>query len=149
MTKLDDALLTVTRLGFDTPPIIYFVERHTKYLDLVREILRRLDQGLFIGQSSVITLTEVLTIPKRLGHTLVEQAYRDLLLNSRHFTLLPIAIPAAEIAADLRARYNLRTPDALQIAAALSAGCQAFLTNDVALKRVTELRVLILDELEL
>ena len=110
---------------------------------------RRLDQGFFIGQSSVITLTEVLTLPKRLGNTLVEQAYRDLLLNSRNFTLLPIDIQAAEIAADLRARYNLRTPDAIQIAAALSAGCEAFLTNDAALKRVTELRVLTLDELEL
>jgi predicted nucleic acid-binding protein len=49
----------------------------------------------------------------------------------------------------LRARYNLRTPDALQISAALETSCQAFLTNDTQLKRVTELRMLILDELEL
>ncbi len=55
----------------------------------------------------------------------------------------------AERAADLRARYNLRTPDALQTAAALDTGWQAFLTNDTQLKRVIELRVLILDELEL
>jgi predicted nucleic acid-binding protein len=39
--------------------------------------------------------------------------------------------------------------DALQIAVALEAGCEAFLTNDRTLKRVTELRVLVLDELEL
>lgn len=44
---------------------------------------------------------------------------------------------------------TLRTPDALQIAAALVAGCEAFLTNDAGLKRVTELRVLVLDELEM
>jgi predicted nucleic acid-binding protein len=37
----------------------------------------------------------------------------------------------------------------LQVAAALNVGCQAFLTNDMTLKRVIELRVLILDELEL
>ena len=53
----------------------------------------------------------------------------------------------AEIAADLRARYRLRTPDALQIAAALVTGCEAFLTNDAALRRVTDLQVLVLDEL--
>lgn len=53
----------------------------------------------------------------------------------------------AKRAAALRAYYNLRTPDALQLAAALEAGCQAFLTNYIPLKRVTELRVLILDEL--
>ncbi len=39
------------------------------------------------------------------------------------------------------------TPDALQIAAALHRGCQAFLTNDITLKRVTNVQVLILDEL--
>jgi hypothetical protein len=30
----------------------------------------------------------------------------------------------------------------------LEADCQAFLTNDAALKRVTELRVVVLDEVE-
>jgi predicted nucleic acid-binding protein len=55
----------------------------------------------------------------------------------------------AERAADLRARYGLKTPDALQIGCALESGCDAFLCNDLALKRVTELRVLALDELEL
>ncbi|MCC5664290.1 hypothetical protein LC653_10260 [Nostoc sp. CHAB 5784] len=45
-------------------------------------------------------------------------------------------------------RYNLQLPDALQVAAAIIAGCEAFLTNDAALKRVTELRVLVVCELE-
>jgi predicted nucleic acid-binding protein len=55
----------------------------------------------------------------------------------------------AEQAADLRARYGLRTPDALQIATGLTAGYAALLTDDARLQRVTELRVLVLDELEL
>ena len=46
-------------------------------------------------------------------------------------------------------KLNLRTPDALQLSAVVEINCQAFLTNDTQLKRVTELRVLILDELEL
>ena len=96
----------------------------------------------------MVTLTEVLTQPKQKGNTTVEQEYRDLLLYSRNFKLLPIEADIAERAADLRARYHLRTPDALQIAAALIAGCQAFLTNDPPLKRVIELRVLVLDDLK-
>ena len=52
-------------------------------------------------------------------------------------------------AADFRARYNITLPDALQIASALAAGSQAFLTNDGTLKRVTELNVLLLDEVSL
>ncbi len=50
-------------------------------------------------------------------------------------------------AADLRARYNIRLPDALQLARDIDAGCDAFLTNDTQFKRITELKVLVLDEL--
>jgi predicted nucleic acid-binding protein len=49
----------------------------------------------------------------------------------------------------LRATYNLKTPDALQVAAALHAGCDIFLTNDFGIKRVKEIHVLVLDDLEL
>jgi hypothetical protein len=38
MTKLDDALAGVTRLGFDTAPVIYFVEAHPQYDALVTEV---------------------------------------------------------------------------------------------------------------
>ena len=149
MTKLNAAMTGVTKLGFDTAPLIYFVERNPKYVDLVREVVRRVDSGQITGFSSMIALTEVLTKPKKVGDTETESEYRDLLLHSRSFKLIAIDSAVAERAADLRARFNLRTPDALQISAALETGCQAFLTNDIKLKRVTDLRVLILDELEL
>jgi len=149
IVKLDDALEGVTRLGLDTSPLIYFVERNLKYLDLVREIIRRVDVGEIEARSSVVTLTEVLTKPKQSGNADIEAQYSSLLLNSRNFALLPISIEIAVTAADLRARYNIRTPDALQIAAAMSANCQAFLTNDAALRRVSDLKILVLDYLEL
>jgi len=149
MTKLDDALAGITKLGFDTSPFIYFVERNPQYLNLVREVIRRVDAGQLAGYSSVVTLTEVLTHPKRLKNIALENEYSDLLLHGRNFKLIPIDVAVADQAADFRAHYNLRTPDALQVAAALNIGCQAFLTNDIQLKRVTELRVLVLDELEL
>jgi predicted nucleic acid-binding protein len=146
MSKVDDALANVTALGFDTAPLIYFVERHPTYVDIVREFIRQVDIGAVLGYSSMVTLTEVLVQPKQQGNTTVEQEYRDLLLHSRNFTLLPVDSAIAGRAADLRARYRFRTPDALQLAAALTSGCQAFLTNDTNLKRVRELKVLVLDD---
>lgn len=83
------------------------------------------------------------------NNTQLQQEYRDLLLRSDHFEVTSIDTIIAERAAALRARYSLRTPDALQIAAALISGCQAFLTNDAKLDRVVELRVLVLETLEL
>ena len=97
----------------------------------------------------MITLSEVLVHPLSQGNIQLRDAYHRILLNSHDFATLSIDAAIAERAAELRARYGLRTPDALQIATALSAGCTAFVTNDVRLKRVTDLRVLILDDLVL
>ena len=90
---------------------------------------------------------EVLVQPIRLNRIDLASRYRQLLLDSERFSTLPITIEVAERAAELRARYNLRTPDALQVAAAIVRRYEAFLTNDARLKRVAEIRVLTLEEL--
>jgi predicted nucleic acid-binding protein len=149
VASLDDALSGISKLGFDTSAFVYYVERNPAYVALVREVLRRLNAGQFTGHTSVITLTEVLTYPKRIQNSALEQSYRLLLLNSRNIETHNTDSAIAGAAANLRARYNLRTPDAIQIATALQAGCEAFLTNDLRVGRVTELRVLVLDELTL
>jgi predicted nucleic acid-binding protein len=149
VTRIDDALAGVARLGLDTAPFIYFVERNPRYVDRVRQIVRRIATGSIAGYTSVITLTEVLAQPLRLGNTTLAQRYRRFLTRSQHLSLVSIDLATATRAAELRARYGLRTPDALQVAAALGTGCAALLTNDAGLQRVTELRVLTLDELEL
>jgi len=146
---LDDVLAGVGRLGLDTSPFIYFIESHPQHNRLVTDVFQRIASGQCTGITSVITLSEVLVQPLLRGNTRLSAEYRDLLLHSENLQTLSIDSVAAESAADLRARYRIRMPDALQIAVALSAGCETFLTNDLALRRVTELRVLVLDELEL
>jgi predicted nucleic acid-binding protein len=50
----------------------------------------------------------------------------------------------AERAAEIRATYGIRLPDAFQIATALLHKATHFLTNDNRLARVRELEVLVL-----
>ena len=147
MMQLNDALNGVTNLGFDTSPVIYFVEANHRYDALVTEIFQRVDNGILAGVTSMITLTEVLVHPIRRSDTMLETKYSDLLLHSANFETRPIGAGIARRAASLRGRYNLRTPDALQIATALESDCQAFLTNDRQLSQIPDLRVLVLDEL--
>ncbi|NJP05580.1 MAG: PIN domain-containing protein [Chloroflexaceae bacterium] len=149
MITITDALTGVSRLGVDTAPLIYFIERHPDYVERVREVLRFIDRGSIIGYTSMITVTEVLIQPRRHGDRSMESIYRAFLFHSRYF--IPVAIDAAvaERAADLRARYPaIRTPDAIQLATAYQTGCEAFLTNDVKLQCVTELRVILVRDLE-
>jgi predicted nucleic acid-binding protein len=147
--KLDDALRGVTSLGLDSAPLIYLVEDHPRYADQVDEVAHRISHGHLVGVTSVISLGEVLVQPLARGDERLRQRYHDLLLQSVGFRTLAIDAALAERAAELRARYGMRLPDALQIAVAIDEGCEAFLTNDRRLARVTELRVLVLDDLEL
>ncbi len=99
--------------------------------------------------SAVLTLTEVLVQPLKTDDEQLVREYRDILVNSGAYTLVSITATIADSAADLRARYNLRTPDALHVAAAIQTGCDAMLTNDSGITRVQELAILVIDELEL
>ncbi len=149
MTKLMTALAGVKRLGFDTPPFIYFVERNPKYLAVVREIFHQVDTGTVLGFTGMISFAEVLVKPKSVGDLVMEAAYRNILFQSRNFTIVPIDAVVAERAAELRARYRIKLPDALQVASALEQGCDAFLSNDSDdLRRITEIAMLFLDGLE-
>lgn len=103
MIKLADALAGVTNLGFDTAPVIYFVEAHPKYDALVTPIFEYLEQGTLTGWSSVVTLSEVLVQPILKADTKLQQQYRDLLLSSANFYLLAITADIAERTAELRA----------------------------------------------
>jgi predicted nucleic acid-binding protein len=147
--KISVALQSVQLLAIDASVFIYFVEKHPVYRERVRTILQLVDEASLKGYSSVVTLTEVLSQPIKLGRTELEQTYRRILMRGRNFRLVPVFAATAEAAADLRARYNLRTPDALQLATALETRCDAFLTNDHRLNRVTDLKILVLDDLEL
>jgi predicted nucleic acid-binding protein len=52
----------------------------------------------------------------------------------------------AERAAAIRARWNLRTPDAIIAATALQAGCSHLITNDSVFQRVEGLNVLLISD---
>ncbi|PHJ60682.1 twitching motility protein PilT [Nostoc linckia z18] len=143
--KISDALAGVSRLFLDTAPVIYFVERNPLFVDLVDPIFDRLEADITAVVSG-ITLSECLVGAIRLGLVDLEQAFVDM-LQQEQVVFVEINAAIAREAAKIRVRYNLQLPDALQVAAALMAGCEAFLTNDAAFKRVTELRVLVVSGL--
>lgn len=146
--KLTEALSGVTKLGVDTAPLIYFIEQHPRYGPMVSPVFYLISEGRIAGVTTVVTLVEVLTQPLRRGDQQLADQYKAVLESSDHLAMVSIDSSTAESAALLRAMHGLRTPDALQLAAALDAGCEAFLTNDARLSRIPGLKMLVLDEFE-
>jgi predicted nucleic acid-binding protein len=134
-------------VGLDTAPLIYFIEQNPTYLEMMRFFFRAFDRGEFRIVTSTVTLVEVLVYPLRQRNTILAQEYREILLNQESLTVVEVTPDIAEIAAQLRATYNLRSPDAIQMATAIHEGASFFLTNDARLPSLPGLQVLVLENL--
>jgi len=144
--SLLEKLNSAHQIFLDTAPVIYYVENNPTYAPIVKPLFEGLDNSDLIAVVSPITLAECLVLPYKLGNPNVAKIFTDLLVNSPGVLFSPLDDATADLAAELRARYNLALADAFQIAVAIQTHCDAFLTNDIELKRVTEIPILIISE---
>ncbi len=135
------------RVGLDTAPIIYFVEKHPLYVDMLRPFFQAIEEGECTAVTSTITLLEVLIHPIRLGDTKLAKRYRDLLLDSEGLTTIFLSQKIAEEAARLRAFHNIHVADSIQMATAIRKKASFFLTNDTSLPSLPGLQTLVLNDL--
>jgi len=146
--KLAERLESLRLVFLDTAPVIYFVERNPDFASKVQPLFSKLDEGKLTAIVSPITLAECLVLPYKIPNPDVAQVFSDLLANSESVLFYPIDEVTADKAADLRARYNITLTDAFQLAVAIQAECDAFLTNDSDLKRVIDIPIIVLSEME-
>jgi predicted nucleic acid-binding protein len=139
VTKLHNQIVAL-----DTAPVIYFIEENPLYLEKISPFFEAIDKGEIKTITSVITLLEVLVHPLRNNNQELAQKYRDILSNTEGLTIVPLTSVIAEEAARIRARYNLSTPDAIQIATAIHMEASFFLTNDQRLLSIPTPKVLVI-----
>ena len=115
-------------------------------MEQVEPLFEATERGRLELVTSAVTLLEVLVVPLRAGDPVLAARYERLLVNGRGLRLVDVDRAQLRAAAELRARHGLRTPDALQLAAALATGCTAFVTNDRRLRPLPGLDVVQLDD---
>lgn len=121
-------------IALDTSPFIYFIEKNPIYSKLVRPIFKGIENNEIYAVTSTITLLEVLVLPLRLNMESLAEQYREILLYSDGIDILEVSNEISELSATLRVKYNLRTPDAIQIATGISNHADIFVSNDLSLK---------------
>lgn len=109
----------------DTCLVIYAFENHALHGPKVRAAFERVAPGQ-LAISPLVKL-ECLVAPMRSGNLVLQRHYEQGLAQ---FSLLDLSDPVFVQAAALRARFGLKTPDALHLAAAQVHGCEALWTND-------------------
>ena len=124
------------------------IEEDPRFLPLVEPIFEDVAEGRREIVTSALTLLEVLVVPYRAGNAGLAVRYEELLSNSRGIAVMDLTRDQLRIAAQLRAATGVKTPDALQLAAARGAGCTTFVTNHRRIPAIRGMRVLQLGDYE-
>ena len=147
MDELSKRLAKAKVIGLDTPLFIYFLEDNERYGPLAQLTINGIEKGKWQGVTSTITLMEITVRPWQLGRESAAREYEAILVHFPNLSVVDVDRNVARAAAQLRAKYNVSPPDALQVAASLSYGAKAFLTNDKRLSRLQDLiDILVLDD---
>lgn len=133
-------------VALDTVAFIYYIEDHPTFAGVLDSLFHAADAGRRAVVTSALTLLEVLVIPYRAGNVGLAARYEALLTRSRGVHLVEIDRDQLRGAAQLRALHRVRTPDALQLAAALSRRCTSFVTNDRQIPPIAGLRIVQLSD---
>ncbi len=147
MDELSKHLAKAKVIGLDTPIFIYFLENNKRYGELARITINGIEKGKWEGITSTITLMEITVRPWQLGRESAAREYEAVLVHFPNLSVVDVDRDVARAAAQLRAKYNVSPPDALQVAASLNFGANAFLTNDKRLSKLQDvINVLVLDD---
>ena len=129
-------------VGLDTVAFLYLIEEHPRFLPVLEPMFVAMDAGRIEAVSSSLTLLEVLVVPYRAGDLPLAARYEELLTHGRGLRLVEIDRAQLRGAAQLRGVHRgLKTPDAIQLSAALRGGCTSFVTNDRDLPSIPGLRI--------
>jgi predicted nucleic acid-binding protein len=144
MGLIDD--LAPGPVGVDAALFIYLIEAEPRYLPVIEPLFKAADKGTRELVTSAVTLLEVLVVPYRARDRAMAERYETLLTRSRGIRIIELSTDQLRAAAQLRAATNIKTPDALQLAAALTTGCATFVTNDRRMPSVGGTRILQLSD---
>jgi len=136
--------LDYEKVGLDTMVFIYQFEAHPEYGEVTNDVFDKIERGRIKAVTSTITVAEILTKPMKDGNEEAVRDYKYVLQNLPNLEIVPITFEIAEQAASLRAKYNLRVPDAIQLAVCITNDAQAFVTNDARLRKVNEIEIVLL-----
>ena len=123
--------LTGLRLvALDTMVFAYHLADHPRYSPLTTVVLEAVESGQIAGVTTTVTLAEILTAPAKTGDRRALQDYELYLTRFPNLRIMPLDVALARETALVRGETGLRTPDAVQVAAAHLAGADAIVTND-------------------
>ncbi len=138
----------LNKVGLDTSILIYHLEDIEPFADLTEIAFSTIAEGLPRAVLSMISVTELLVQPFARREENRITIFERFILSLPNTDLVAPTFTITKEAARLRAKYAIRTPDALLISTALCEKAEAFLTNNSRLRslKVEGISILVLDD---
>lgn len=131
-------------VGLDTSIVIYLLEHHPVYFKAAYKIFQDIETGKCQAVFSIIGMIELLTAPKQLGRADLVTKYQSYLAAYDDLAIIDVMKPIISLSTDLRAHYSISTPDAIHLATAIWLNADEFITNDKALQKIKEIKVVLI-----
>ena len=122
----ESLLESVRCAAVDTSPFIYLFEARPPRQDRAVELFARLESARLV--TSIITIIEVFTNCQREGRQDLRLQYMSFFHETPGLEVIGVEWAVAERAAEIRSRYRLRVPDAVQIATGIVEKAEILIT---------------------
>ena len=114
MDEFSKRLAKAKVIGLDTSVFVYFLEDNKNYAPFAQITLKGIENGKWQGVTSTITLMEITVRPWQLENESAAREYEAVLVHFPNLTIVDVDRDVARTAAQLRAKYKVSPPDALQ-----------------------------------
>lgn len=130
----------------DSNLFIYQLEDKQPYSPLTHMVFEMMESGKIMGHTSVLSVMELNVGPYKQGRVDLSFSHLALLQNLRNLKIHPVDLMIGDLAAQYRAHYSFRTPDALHLATAMASESRLFIGNDKVLKKFDKISHIVLDD---
>ncbi len=114
----------------DTNLFIYALEYSEPHTEKVMAVFSRIHETWAIAVTSQLALAECLVKPFLAEDPSSVKLYKQAIKSSTFLDVIDINLPILLIAAQNKAHYKNKLPDAIHLATAIESGCRVFITND-------------------
>ena len=139
--------LTGQRVYLDTNVFIYFLDRNPDCFELVSPVIQAVESGTIIGCTGDAVIAEILVKPYQSGNLALVASIKAFFRTENFLSVCAHDTETFDLAAQLRAKHNMKFIDALHYATAINAGCKAMITNDSGIRGSNVLEVISLAQL--
>lgn len=118
------------RISLDTNVILNVINKEELFFDSSRQLLDKISDGELEGVISTVVLSEVLTGFYMNNDIKSSKIFKESLIESRTFIIMPVDTEIADLAAKIRSKDKIKLPDAIILATAILSKSTYLVSSD-------------------